>query len=135
MQKNIELILDDFNNRDFEKMENYISQNAEVQLPNGTILNGLNNVLNKWKKFIAVFPDIKYTHLNTNFQSPYWKTTVRVSGTFTNDLDLPNGNIIHSTGNKLDMEQLIYFRFDENDKMIFEKKEYDIEEFFKQLTS
>lgn len=135
MKKNIELILDDFNNRNFEKLKNCIDQNAEVQLPNGTILKGIDNVLDKWKEFIEVFPDIKYTHLNTKFQLPYWKTTVRVSGTFTNDLALPNGNIIHSTGNKLNMEQLINFRFDKNDKMIFERKEYNMEEFLEQLTS
>lgn len=133
MQKNIELILNYFNNRDFEKLKNCINKNAEVQLPNGTTLNGTDNVLNKWKEFIEVFPDIKYIHLNTNFESPYWKTAVRVSGTFTNDLTLPNGNSIKANGNKLDMQQLINFQFDENDKMIFEKKEYDMNEFLGQL--
>ena len=135
MQKNIELILDNFNNRNFEKLKNSIDQNAEVQLPNGTILNDIENVLNKWKEFIEIFPDIKYTHLSTNFESPYWKTDVRVSGTFTKDLTLPNGNIIKANGNKLDMKQRINFQFDGNEKMIFEKKEYDMKEFLEQLQS
>lgn len=33
------------------------------------------------------------------------------------------------------MKQLINFQFDENEKMIFEKKEYDMKEFLKQLQS
>ncbi|QGN24272.1 nuclear transport factor 2 family protein [Elizabethkingia anophelis] len=135
MENKIKDLLAAFNKRDFETLSACIHQDAEVQLPNGTILKGLKSVLDKWKEFIEIFPDIQYQPIKISYETPDWKTSVKVTGTFTKELHLPNGKTIAPTGNKLDMQQLINFRFDDDGMMIFEKKEYNMDEFIKQITA
>lgn len=129
----IECLLEAFNRRDFDTLSRFIHHNAKVQLPNGVIVKGLNNVLVKWQEFIEVFPNIQYIPIQISYKEPFWQTTVNVSGTFTNELQLPSGNILAPTGNRLDMRQLIDFQFDGDGKMIFERKEYNMAEFMEQL--
>lgn len=122
-----------FNQRNYTKLVNYLDDNIEVKLPNGLFLQGKEQVLNKWQDFATIFPDINYHIQEVNNKNEKYIITVLVTGTFKNNMVLPNNVTIKATHKSFKMPQRINMTFNAQNQLLFEHKEYDLQEFYNQL--
>lgn len=133
MEQNINTVIHHFNNREFELLRAAIAKNAVVKLPNGLVLEGVENIISKWEEFSKVFPDIQYKIVDIDKRHELFKVTVQVSGTFKHNMMLPNGHEIEATRKHFDMQQLIWMEFNEQHQLKYEHKEYDLNEFYQKI--
>lgn len=122
-----------FNQRNYKELAIHLDDNVEVKLPNGLLLKGKDQVLNKWANFATVFPDINYHIQEINNENEKYIITVLVTGTFKNDMALPNNLTVKATYKSFEMIQIINMTFNTQNQLLFEHKEYNLQEFYQKL--
>lgn len=126
-------IIDLFNQRNYKDLAIYLDDTIEVKLPNGLLLKGKEQVVNKWRNFAAVFPDINYDIQEIKNENEKYIITVLVTGTFKNDMVLPNNLKVKATHKSFEMLQIINMTFNTQNQLLFEHKEYNLQEFYQKL--
>ncbi len=122
-----------FNDRSFRtNAQNYVSDNiVVVDGPSRQELRGLEGFIQYAEGFVTAMPDIKGTILDQKVNGNTVVTTVRATGTFTGQLQTPQGTV-PGNGNKVDMSYQLEILV-ENNKIVRFTASYDMQSFMGQL--
>jgi predicted ester cyclase len=125
--------IDGFNDRSFRtNAQHYVSSNiVVVDLPSGQELHGVEGFKQHSEGFVAAMPDIRGTILDQKVNGNTVVTNVRGIGTFTGQLQTPQGRV-PGNGSKLDIPYQLEIQV-ENDKIVRLTTAYDIQSFMSQL--
>ena len=122
-----------FNDRSFRtNAQNYISPNiVVVDVPTGQEMHGLDGFIQYSEGFVSAMPNIKGTILGQEVNGNTVVSTIRGTGTFTGQLETPQGTV-PGNGNKVELEYQLEVVV-ENDKIVRFTLNYDMQSFMSQL--
>src|SRR5258708_21636247 len=122
-----------FNDRSFRtNAQNYISPNiVVVDVPTGQEMHGLDGFIQYSEGFVSAMPNIKGTILAQELNGNTVVSTIRGTGTFTGQLETPQGTV-PGNGNKVELEYQLEVVV-ENDKIVRFTLNYDMQSLISQL--
>jgi len=125
---------DMFNDRSFrQKAKDFVDPNVVVtDVPTGQELNGVDGYVQYNDGFVTAMPDLKGTAIEHQVSGNKVTSRVRGQGTFTGNLQTPQGNV-PGNGNRLDLEYQLEQEFNDAGKIVRVAAKYDIQEFQRQL--
>lgn len=122
-----------FNDRSFRtNTQDYVSENiVVVDASSGQELRGLEGFKQYAEGFVAAMPDVKATIIDQKVNGKTVVTSVRATGTFTGQLQTPQG-VVRGNGNRVDFLYQLEIVV-ENDKIVRFTASYDMPGFMGQL--
>lgn len=125
--------IDGFNDRSFRtNAQQYVSSSiVVVDLPTGQELHGLDGFRQYSEGYVAAMPDIRGAILDHTVNGNTVITNVRSTGTFTGQLQTPQGTV-PGNGNKVEFPYQLEIQV-ENDKIVRLTATYDMQNFMTQL--
>jgi predicted ester cyclase len=133
IQDTAKLSYDEFNNHLFEAhAKNYVAPTyVGVDTPTGQESRGLEGYVQSLRLWLAAFPDSQVEVVNQQVNGNKVMTTFRGRGTFTGQLQTPQG-VVPGNGRKSDVEFRQELEF-KNDKIVRSRLDYDMPELMRQL--
>ena len=126
--------IDTFNDRSFrQKAKDLLDPNVVVlDRPTGRELRGVDGYVQFNEGFVTAMPDIKGTAIEHKVSGNKVTSRVRGQGTFTGQLQTPQGNV-PGNGNRLELEYQVEQEFNDVGKIVRFAADYDMQEFMRQL--
>lgn len=112
---NVRQFHQNYNNHDFEKNGDLVTENIKVR-SNGALLQGRNAFVERIKRFKPFFPDTGINDKAIYVDGNVAIIELEVYGTLAADFVTPFG-IIKANGQKISVEGVEIFTFDENAKV------------------
>lgn len=125
-----------FSNQQWDKFHESHAENIIVHYPDGSKTLGIQDHIEKLKPTFSFMPDLKIIEhpIRIADGKGQWTSVIgKMTGTFTQPMDLGNGTILEPTGNKINLNMSTVARW-ENGKMVEEYLFYDNQAFMQQLT-
>ena len=125
--------IDGFNDRSFRtNAQNYVSENiVVVDVSSGQELHRIEGFKQYLEGFVAAMPDVKSTIIDQKVNENTLVTSVRATGTFTGQLQTPQGTV-PGNGNNVNIPYQIETVV-ENDKIVRFITSYDMQDFMGQF--
>jgi predicted ester cyclase len=114
--KNVSQFHKNFDNRAWDKNGELVADDVHVN-SNGTELHGRDAFVQRIKRFVGPFPDVKITDLGIVVDGDVAVTRFIVTGTQKGDFQTPEG-LVHASNRPIKVDGIEYFTFDKEGKLI-----------------
>ena len=132
-QATAQKIVDTFNDRTFrDTASDFVHQDIAVKDgPTGQEFNGPDGYIQYSESFLTAMPDLKATITDKQVSGNNVLLTVQGQGTFTGELETPEGTV-PGNGSTVELEYQLAVEVD-NDKIVRFTVDYDAQEFMQQI--
>jgi ketosteroid isomerase-like protein len=101
-----------FNDRDFDRLASYHADDVVVQMPDGSVVHGVEQHMQDLRQMLVWAPDFKVVEYVTEVASGDWTATVGVlTGTFSEPMPLPDGTSMSPTGKSANLQVATFARW------------------------
>jgi predicted ester cyclase len=115
--KNASQFHKNFNNREFEKNGDLVSENVQV-LSNGTEISGREAFVKRIARFAGPFPDVQIKDLKIVVDGNMAAIRFVITGTQKGDLPTPEG-VLPATNRSIKVDGAEFFTFNKEGKLIY----------------
>ena len=100
----VKITFDCFNDRDFERANDYVDENLEwMEVPSGNIYRGREGLQAEYKSWLRAFPDGQVEIVNAIEGGDYVVFEYIIRGTNTGPMHGPDGTELPPSGKKIEM--------------------------------